>query len=848
MRINSMRRTLLPALAALTFAVGSAWAGDLYNKGPAKTEEPALPAPAEVQSLSVNPAKIALRGVDDAEQIVLTAQLAKGGLQDLSSNVKYEIADPKIARITTTGRVFPLSDGTTEITISFGDKALKIPCCVTNTGEPLPINFPNQITPIFTKFGCNAGGCHGKASGQNGFKLSLLGFEPDVDYTALVKEARGRRVFPAAPDNSLLLLKATGQVPHGGGKRIEKDSDEYRLMRRWIIAGLPYGNPTDPVVAKISVFPDRRTLARQNKQQLAVYAHYSDGSVEDITRRAQYESNDTEIAGVDAGGLVHTNAVAGESAVMVRYQGHVATFRATVPLGGATPDYQFPYRSLVDQYTHAKYKQLGLVPSDLCSDEEFIRRLSVDICGTLPTPSEVLAFVNDKDPNKRDRLVDTWLERPEYSYYFANKWADILRVKRRGQPARAFGTFAFHDWIRQAMANDMPYDEFIRSIIAASGDEVTFPPTVWYKEITEFQQYVDDTAQVFLGLRLACAQCHHHPYEKWSQDDYWGIAAFFGRVNRKQIQQPGGFQGQPEPLVRVFSRNSGGVTNKRTGQPAKIKALDAEPLEVPAGEDPRQKLVDWMVSPSNQFVARAVANRYWAHFFGRGIVDPLDDMRVTNPASNEELLDALAKDFLANKFSLKHLVRTIVKSRTYQLSAVPNDYNKFDKQNFARFYPRRMGAEVLLDAVNQVTDSPAGFGNLPTDVHAPKRAIMLPDEGYSNYFLEVFGKPQRTSACECERVNDANLAQALHLLNSDEIQGKLSRGGGRVDKLIADATKDEKAKVEELFLWTFARKPSQVELTTALGHIAKAGPQGKKAAYENILWALLNTKEFVFID
>ncbi len=825
----------------------SALAGDVQNKAPARTDEPALPAPAEVQGLSVQPDKIALKGADDARQLVLTANLTTGRQQDLSSNVKYEVAHPKIARVTSEGRVLPLADGQTEITITFADKSVKVPLTVSDTTVNLPINFANQVVPIFTKLGCNAGGCHGKASGQNGFKLSLLGFEPELDYMTLVKEGRGRRVFPAAPDNSLLLLKSTATLPHGGGKKMEKDSDEYRMVRRWIAAGMPFGKADDPTVTKISVFPEKRVLARQNKQQLAVYAHYSNGAVEDITRRAQYESNETEIANVDVSGVVRTNDSSGESAIMVRYSGHVSVFRATVPLGLKTPDYQFPAKTLVDAHTLNKFKQLGLVPAELCTDEEFIRRASIDICGTLPTAAEVLAFVADQDPNKRDKLVDNLLERPEYAYYFTNKWADILRVKRRQQPQRAKGTFGFHEWIRDSIAADKPYDEFVREIIAATGDEISHPPTVWYRELQNFEQFVDDTAQVFLGLRLACAQCHHHPYEKWSQDDYWGLAAFYGRVGRKQIAEPGGFQGQPNQLTRVFVRNAGNVNNKRTGQPAKIKALDAEALEVPPTEDPRHKLVDWMTAANNPFFARAVANRYWAHFFGRGIVDPLDDMRVTNPASNDELLDALAKDFIAGKFSLKHLVRTITKSRTYQLSAIPNDFNKQDKQNFARFYPRRMSAEVLLDAVNQVTESPSGFGGLPQDQFAPKRAIMLPDESFTSYFLEVFGKPQRISACECERVSEANLAQALHLLNSDEVQNKLARGDGKADKLAKDAAKDDKAKVEELFLATFARKPNPQEMNDALAHIAKYA-QNKKQAYENILWALVNTKEFVFND
>ena len=390
----------------------------------------------------------------------------------------------------------------------------------------------------------------------------------------------------------------------------------------------------------------------------------------------------------------------------------------------------------------------------------------------------------------------------------------------------------------------MPFDEFARDILAASGDEYTHPPTVWYKELPNPENFVDDTAQVFLGLRLACAQCHHHPYEKWSQDDYWGLAAFFGRVGRKNIPMPGGFQNQQAQIQTVYNRPNGGVTNKRTGKQAEIKPLDAEPIKVDRDDDPRQKLVDWLVDTKNPFFARAVANRYWAHFFGRGIVDPLDDMRVTNPPSNPELLDALAKEFVDHKYSLKQLIRTICKSRTYQLSSMPNDFNKHDKQTYARYYPKRLSAEVLFDAVCQVTDSPSSFGGLPQDQHAPRRAIMLPDESFSSYFLDVFGRPQRISACECERVNEANLAQALHLLNSDEVQGKLNRGGGRADVLAKDKRSDAE-KVEELFLWALGHKPTSIQLETALGHIKK-NEKDKKSAYENILWALLNTKEFVF--
>ena len=798
-----------------------------------------------MQSFAVHPEKIALQSADDAQQFVVTAGLAGGRLQDLTGDVKYVVADEKVAASRRSGRVLPVGNGSTDDhKRSTAIRSLTIPVTAANCDVNLPINFGNQIVPIFTKLGCNSGGCHGKASGQNGFKISLLGFDPEIDYTALVKEARGRRVFPASPGQQPLAAQGVRRhrprrrQAHGSRfRRIPADPPLDRGRHALRQADRPGGYENHRL-------PEHRVMTRNNKQQFAVYAHYSDGSVEDVTRRAQYESNDQEIGVVDAAGLVRTLAMSGEAAVMVRYQSFVSVFRATVPLGVPIPAYAFEPKTVVDQYTAAKWKELGLVPSELCSDDQFIRRLSLDLTGTLPTPAQVTAFVADPDSHKRDRLVDTLIASPEYSYFFANKWADILRVKRRGQKERARGTFAFHDWIRDSIANDKPYDQFAREILGASGDEISNPPTVWYKELQEPQQFVDDTAQVFLGQRLACAQCHHHPYEKWSQDDYWGIAAFFGRVGRKKIPVPGEFDQQAVVREAVFNRSSGNVINKRTGKTAVMKPLGGEPVTVGPDDDPRQKLVDWMVNPTNPFFARAVANRYWAHFFGRGIVDPLDDMRVTNPPSNPELLDALAKDLVDSHYSLKHLIKTIVMSRTYQLSATPNEFNQHDKQNYARYYPRRMSAEVLYDAVNQVAESPAQFNGLPTDRYAPKRAIMLPDEAFPSYFLDVFGRPQRISACECERVSEANLAQALHLLNSDEVQGKLARPGGRAEAMAKDARPDAE-KVDELFLWALARKPTPEQRDLALAHIAK-NATNKKVAYENILWALLNTKEFVF--
>jgi hypothetical protein len=803
------------------------------------------PASAAEAGLSAYPAKLALKGVEDCPQLVVTETRADGRAFDLSGSATYTVTDAKVARVDATGRVFPLANGTTEISVTANGRTVKVPLTAEKMDAPQPLNYPNQVSPIFTKLSCSSGGCHGKIAGQNGFRLSLLGFDPAFDYENLLKETRGRRVFPAAPERSLLLTKAAGIVPHGGGKKMDPDGEEFKIVRRWIASGMPYGNASDPTVAKISVFPESRVVDRKGRQQLAVYAHYSDGTVEDVTRRAQFESNDTDIATVSETGVVNTLNVTGQAGVMARFNGNVTVFRATVPRGGDSAAFDFKPNTVVDTHTANKWKELNIAPSVLATDEVFMRRAYLDLTGTLPEPKDVLAFAESKDAAKREKLIDKLLETPEYAYFFANKWADILRVKRRNQPDRAYGTFAFHTWIREAVSADKPYDEFVRDILCAIGDESKSPPTVWYKEVRTPENFVDDVSQVFLGQRMACANCHHHPYEKWSQDDYWGMAAFFGRVGFKPVVTPGrAQQNQQNQRQALFVKSTGSVQNKRSGKTADAKPLDADPMLAGTDEDPRSKFADWMTSPKNPFFARTVANRYWAHFFGRGIVDPIDDMRVTNPPSNPELLDALAKNLTDNKYSLKELIRTICKSRTYQLSAEPTELNKNDKQSFARYYPKRLQAEVLFDAVAKLTDSPTAFPGLPTDKFAPNRAIMLPDESFASYFLDVTGRPQRISACECERVNDASLAMTLHLLNSQEVQDKIARANGRADRLAKDPRPDAE-KVTELFVLATGSKPSAEKLKLALEHIAKH-EKTKKTAYENIVWALLNTKGFLF--
>jgi hypothetical protein len=817
---------LLAAISAL-FAIQAASAADVPITG-----------------ITPYPASLKLRGIEDAPQLLITGKRADGRDVDLTAAAAYSVADAKIVRISGEGRVFGLANGSTEITATVNGMTVKVPVVSESMDVALPINFGNHVVPVFTKLGCNSGGCHGKIQGQNGFRLSLLGFDAPYDYENLLKEGRGRRLFPAQPDASLLLTKGAGVAAHGGGKKMDVSSEEYKVLRRWIASGAPYGEPTDPKIVKIQVVPEGRVVDRSARQQLAVYAHYDNGSIDDVTRRAQYESNDTDVATVNEAGLVNTQAITGQAAVMVRFSGMVTVFRAVVPRPGDAPKFDFAEQTVVDKHTAKKWRELGISPSELCTDDQFARRVYLDITGTLPDAKAIRDFAADKDPKKRDKLVDKLVESPEYSYFFANKWADVLRVKRRQQQNRATGTFAFHTWIRESVAADKPYDDFVREIVCAVGDETKTPTAFWYREVQTPENFVDDVSQVFLGQRLACANCHHHPYEKWTQDDYWGIAAFFARVGKKTVQVPGLQNNGQNGKQVLFVRSSGSVTNKRTNQTAPMKPLDADPMTVPSDEDPRQLFADWLVSPKNPFFAKAVANRYWAHFFGKGIVDPLDDMRVTNPPSNPELLDALAASLVENKYSLKALVKTICKSRTYQLSSTPNEFNQSDKQSYARYYPKRLQSEVLFDAVCKLTDSPTQFAGLPTDKFAPNRAIMLPDESFTSYFLDVTGRPQRISACECERVNEASLAMSLHLLNSNEVQDKLARAGGRADAIAKDPRPDAE-KIEDLFLLAIAKKPTKEQVDAALDHLAKQ-EKNKKQGYENILWALLNSKAFLF--
>jgi len=777
-----------------------------------------------------------LRGPDARKQLVVDGRFAGGQVRDLTHKVRFSVKPAGIIEVDEHGLVTPLADGKATIIVTGPARlATKTAVSVESIATPPAINFPNHIVPIFSKYGCNAGGCHGKATGQNGFKLSLLGFYPSDDYEFLVKEARGRRVFPAAPERSLLLLKSTNTMAHGGGRRLDAEGYEYRLLCRWMEQGMPYGNTDDPTVERIEVIPASRSIERGGEQQLAVLAHYTDGATEDVTHIAQYEPNDSEMAETTTKGLVRTLDLTGDVAVMARFQGQVAVFRASIPLGAKVDDLP-PTRNFIDELVFAKLKTLGIPPSGICDDATFLRRVSLDITGRLPAADEAQSFAADAGSAKRDELIDRLLAGTEYADYFANKWSVVLRNKRvNGNYTR--GTIGFHDWVRRCFTDNKPYDQFVREIIGASGEMTQNPPVAWYRMVNTAERQLEDTAQLFLGLRIQCARCHHHPFERWSQHDYYAFSAFFSRVGRKN-----GMRGmQPQDDQRIFfNRGPATAVNPRTNETLKPAGLGSDPIEIDPDVDPRQALVDWMVAPENPFFARALANRYWKHFFGRGIVDPEDDMRVTNPASNPALLDALARHFIEHRFDLKDLVRTICRSAAYQLSSEPNEFNAGDKQNFSFYHPKRLTAEVLYDALNQVTGTTTNFNGLPSGT----RAVQLPDTGANNYFLSVFGRPEAESACECERSAEANLAQSLHLLNSGEVQGKLSDGNGRLAALARDMERGDEEKVREIYAWVYARPPKADELDLTLAHLSQS--ENKQQAFEDILWALVNTKEFLF--
>jgi len=777
-------------------------------------------------TLHVSPATIALDDPESTQQVL--ARSSKSST-DLTRRAIYEILDPKIAAVDAVGLVQAKAEGRTVLVVRHENEEARVPVEVSGLKTPAPVSFESQVMPILSKAGCNSGGCHGKAEGKNGFKLSIFGFDPAADHEALTKETRGRRIFPVAPDSSLMLLKATGQVAHGGGRRMTTDSRHFHRLRRWIAEGATGpASRAGSEIQSIEVEPKEQVLTFDGVQQLRVTAIDAAGKKRCATLDAQYDSNASTIAKVDTRGTVRANDVPGQAAILVRYLGHVTVCRVTVPRTGA-PFARPPEANFVDRHAWDHLIRLGIPPADLADDATFLRRVYLDTIGTLPTAAQARAFLADKRADKRALLIDQLLDRPEYADFWAMKWSDLLRVDRDAiTPA---GAVAVTRWLRKQYADNRPYDEFVRAITTARGAIADEGPAAIYKAMTTPEDLSRSFSQLFLGIRIQCAQCHHHPSDRWSQEHYYALAGFFTGIGHKT--PPGGSE-------IIFARKGADLLHPRAKKPVPARALGAAPVDFASIPDRRTVLAQWMTAPENPFFARAIANRLWSHYFGRGLVEPVDDLRATNPATNEPLLDELAKHLRDKKYDLKALTRTLLNSRLYQLSAKSRTPEIVDDQNFSHAQPRAIPAEVLLDAICQATGVPEKFNGWP----AGYRAIQIWDNRMPSYFFRIFGRPVRASVCECERSNEPSIAQALHLMNSEEIISKIRARTGAARHL-ANSKMTPREIIDELYLSTLSRYPTDTERTLMLRVFTEAGDD-RHAAVEDVLWALLNSRSFVY--
>ncbi len=781
--------------------------------------------------LEVHPLAITLDSPQRRAQVVVTGVYADGSVQDLTRAATFKLSDARVASVVG-GWLAPLREGGTELLVKVGGREAKIPVGVSNQGAAETVSFKYGALAALSKQGCNSGGCHGAPSGKGGFALSLAAFDPEVDKVALVREHFNRRVDVLEPAASLLLRKPLMEVAHRGGLRLRTNDTAYALLAGWIGQGCRFDREDAPHCTGIAVHPPTGRVLKwpAHTQQLQVLAKFSDGTTRDITRLAVYVSSDEALASITPEGLTIGTGARGQVAVSVRYLEHVEACYLT--LVKDVPGFRWAApaeRNYVDRLVNAKLRQLQFLPAVTCTDDEFIRRAHLDVIGILPSPEETRKFLADPAPDKRAKLVDALLERPEYARFWALKWGDLLRLN--AQQVTAGGVHKYHRWLVRAFAENQPYDAFVRELLTAQGSTFEQPAANFYRTTQTTTDTLETTAQIFLGARLQCAKCHNHPYERWTQDNYYGMGAIFERVKRKTTPRAG------EQLI--YTARHGEITQPRTGKEMKPWAPGAG--ELPGAEDTDRRAVfaQWLTRPENPFFARVEANRIWAHLMGQGIVEPVDDFRDSNPPANVELLDALAKDFAAHQFDRKHLLRTILNSATYQASSRAGHFNEDDTRNFSRARQRLLTAEQLLDAVCHVTGMPERFGNLP----AGTLATQLPAPEPGNAFLGVFGQPQRISACACERPSAPQLAQALQLFNGPLIHGKLQAKDNRLRRALA-AGKPDADIITELYLAALCRPPKAAELATALKHVA--GAADRERALEDLAWALLNLNEFLF--
>ncbi len=792
--------------------------------------------PSVLASLEVSPASLEIRQHRQSHALQVLGTTSDGFSLDLRSDAKFASADPKIATVDAAGSIHPVASGATHITIAVAGQTKTVAVKVLLPAVQPPISFRNEVMPVLTRAGCNAGACHGYSLGKNGFKLSLRGQDPEQDYPTIVRDLAGRRVHFENPAASLILAKARGDVPHEGGTRFARNSLSDTILRTWLGQSAPEDLKDPARVVGVRMIPDRVVLRPGQKHRIQLIAEYDNGTKRDVTRLGIFAVNNDRYATVDDEGLVLAGD-AGETAIVGRFERTFAATSVTVlsPVAAFTPT-PVPADNLIDRPVVEKLNRLKIVPSDLVGDEEFLRRVYLDLIGVQPTPDEIRSFLANKDPQKRQKVAESLFARPEFVDHWSLKWGDLLQNSRNSVSSQS--VFQFREFIRGAVAENTPLDELARKILTARGGITEDPAAVYFAISKDTNDTVERVTQVFCGVRMLCARCHTHPLENWTQADYYGLASFFSQVSPRQDPR---FPAAPNTKFVALNLAAGSVTHPRTGKAQPPKFLGAEEPTLAVGKDRREVYAAWLTSPKNPFFARGLVNRYWSYFFHRGIIDPVDDIRSTNPPINPALLEALTQDFIAHKFDVRHLMKLIVSSATYQRSSVPNASNAHDEQNFARAMPRRIPAEALLDSLVQATGVPENIGGAPGGF----RAAQLPDAIIDSPFLKLFGKPQRMDGCECERDNGSNMLQALNFINGKSILGRVKNPSARPAQLGRQKLSDEQV-VSELYLWSLARYPDAREMKVSLEFVKSYG-MDRAAALEDLMWALLNSKDFLLV-
>jgi hypothetical protein len=778
-------------------------------------------------TFAIYPPSIQISAQSDSQHVVAVATRPDGITEDVSDQVEWRIENPALARLENLV-VYPVADGTTELVGKWNGMEARVALQLTNSTTPRTVGFERDIMPVLTKAGCNTGSCHGAARGKDGFRLSLFGFDPLGDYQRITREIGIRRINLAVPEQSLILLKATGAVQHSGGKKIEPGSKHYQTLLSWLQAGAPADSVRPPVVTKVDVYPNQAVLEGEGREQrLVAVATYADGTQRDVWDLASFTTNNERTAAVAVDGRV-TSGVRGEAFVMARFDTHTVGTQVLALPSGLQYQPQPTQGNYIDTLVDAKLIKLRLPASGRCTDDEFIRRVTIDITGLLPTEEETQSFVASTDPNKRSALIETLLARKEFSEIWAMKWADLLMIKSKPEVSYK-ATYLYYNWLINQIASNVPIDKIVRDLLMATGGTFQNPATNFYQVEQDRLKLSENVAQVFMGIRTQCAQCHNHPFDRWTMDDYYGFAAFFSQVGRKQSED--------YRQILVFNAFGGEVNHPVGGAVVKPKFLGG-PVPDTNGKDRRAVLADWITSNDNPYFAKSVANRIWAHFTGVGIVDPVDDFRASNPPSNPELLDALAAKLIEYKYDIKQLVRDICNSETYQRTTSPLPDNEQDLRNYSHATVRRVPSENLLDCISQVTSTKEKFQGLPVGA----RAVQIADGSTSNYFLTTFGRSARTTVCADEATTDPSLSQALHLINGNAVSGKINQGG--LLKQWKEQGLPPEGIIDRIYLRCLSRFPTQAEKSRLLQLVEESG--NPDVGLHDVFWAVLNSREFIF--